>query len=133
MIDIENKIIDTIATAMPGVTVYADFDLNPEEFPCVMVNYDYDGDLSRTFDNQLAPHHARIAVQIDCFDLNKDGAKALNNTAVDTMHSMKFTCTDSANWGRYMDGIYRYTSRFSAIVGEGVTEDGTTTFHMYRR
>lgn len=133
MIDIENKIIDTIATAMPGVPVYADFELNPEEFPCVMVSYSYTGDLSSTFDNQLTPHHARVAVQIDCFALSKDEAKAMNATAVDTMHSIKFVCADSANWGRYMDGICRYTSRFTAIVGEGVTEDGTTTFHMYRR
>lgn len=133
MIDIENKIIDTIATAMPGVPVYSDFELNPEEFPCVMVSYDYNGDLSRTFDNQLDPHHARVAVQIDCFGLSKDEAKGLNTTAVNTMHSIKFTCTDSTSWGRYMDGIYRYTSRFSAIVSEGTTEDGTTTYHMYRQ
>lgn len=133
MIDIENKIIDTLDAALPGVTVYSTFELVPEEFPCVMVDYDYAGDLVKTFDNQLSPHHASISVQVDSFALSKNEAKQINASVVDTMHNMKFTCTESFFFGTYAEGIHRCTARFTAIVGEGETDEETTTYRMYRR
>ena len=133
MIDIENKIINTIAEAIPDVTVYSEFELNPEEFPCVMVDYDYSGDYTRTYDNQIGPHHARIAVQVDTFALSKDEAKQINATVTDTMHEIKFVCTDSVNWNQYAEGIYRMTSRFSAVVGEGKDINGNTVHQIYRK
>ena len=133
MIDIENKIIDTIANALPDVTVYGEFQLNPEEFPCVMVDYDYSGDYTRSYDEQLTPHHARISVQLDTFALGKDEVKRVNAAAVDAMYGMKFTCTESVNWNQYSEGIYRMTSRFSAVVGEGKDVDGNTVYQIYRK
>lgn len=132
MIDIENKIINTIAEALPDIKVYSSFELNPEEFPCVMVDYEYAGDYVNSFDEQLTPHHARISVQIDTFALSKDQAKQTNATVVNAMHGMKFRCTDSVNWGQYSEGIHRMTSRFSAVVQEAQDINGNTVYQMYR-
>lgn len=133
MIDIENKIVDTLDGALSNVCVTTSYMIAEKDLPAVQVFYDYTGDFSRTFDNQLTPHHAKISVQTDTYSLNRDNAKQINATVVDTMHQMKFTCTDSKDLSGYYNGLFRITSRFTAIVGEGETDGTTTTYHMYRR
>ena len=145
MIDIKNKIVDTLQTALPGVYVTSSYVIGSKELPCLMVSYRYGGDFTETFDNQLAPHHARIVVQLDALATDVGVAESTMATAVDTMHNMKFTCTESMEMSGYRQGITRLTARFTAIVQEGVTTtetvtvDGeqvtttTTTYQIYRR
>ena len=145
MIDIENKIVDTLDNALTGVYVTTSYRIVEKEFPALQVHYTYTGDLTKTFDNNLNPHHAKIMVQTDAYSLDRDEAKAMNALVVDTMHGMKFTCTESRELSGFYSDLFRITSRFTAIVGEGVTTsetttvDGqqvtttTTTHQMYRR
>ena len=145
MIDIESKIVDTLDNALTGVYVTTSYRIVEKEFPALQVHYTYTGDLTKTFDNQLSPHHARITVQTDAYSLDRDEAKAMNAIVVNTMHDMKFTCTESKELSGFYSDLFRITSRFTAIVGEGVvttsteTVNGkqvtttTTTHQIYRR
>ncbi len=133
MIDIENKIVDILDNALPGVYVTTSYRLVEKDFPALQVHYTYTGDLSKTFDNQLDPHHGRVMVQTDAYSLDRDEAKRINAAVVDQMHQEKFTCTESRELSGFYNDLFRFTSRFTAIVGEGETDEETTTYRMYRR
>lgn len=132
MIDIKNKIVDTLANALTDVYVTTSYRLVEKDFPALLVRYTYSGDYSRTFDGQLAPHQGRVTVQLDSYSLDKEEAEQINETAVNTMHQMKFTCTESRDLSGYYSGLFRITSRFTAVVQEGKEKDGNIVHQIYR-
>lgn len=141
MIDIENKVIDTIQNAFieagKSVDVLGEYVLQPESFPCCMVRLISHSTYTRSMDGALMPHHASMAFQIDIFSNKEVGAKSevkkLSEIAMEAMCSMKFVL-DSFNVITNEDRtVSRATSRYSAIVQEGVSKDGNIVHQIYRR
>lgn len=137
MIDIENKVIDTLITAVgSSALVVGEYIATPSSFPCVMVLQTINSTFKKTLDNSLAPHHARISFQIDVYSNKSSGAKSEVKELfqiVDTaMQGMKFTLENFIMTPNYDRSITRGTARYSAIVGEGKTVGTTTTYQMYR-
>lgn len=141
MIDIENKVIDTIQNAFVeagrSVDVLGEYVLQPESFPCCMVRNLSSSAYRRSMDGALKPHHVNVSFQIDIFSNKEVGAKSevkeLTEITMEAMCGMKFVL-DSFNVITNEDRtVSRATSRYSAIVQEGVSKDGNIVHQIYRR
>lgn len=140
MIDIENKVIDTLTTALtsynvPVISAPTNITAN---LPCVLCyeadNYTY----RRTQDTTLTEHQANIAYTVEVYADNinegKEIAKAIAMIADIAMQNMKFTRTLKNVVPNYNTSIYRIVMRYVAVVNEGITDSqGTTSFQMYRK
>lgn len=132
MIDIENIVIDTVATAIeaeyPSCLVTADYTPVPESFPTVYIYEANNSAYARSFDDALTDHHVNVNYVIEVYALNKKDAKILRNIADTAMQGMKFTRTFSEPVVNIDRRVRRYLSRYSAVVGE--LENNT--YQMYR-
>lgn len=137
MIDIENKVIDTISQAFDGVAkVSSVFVESPDEFPWVYIREITNTGYARSYDNRLCDHHAYVTFRIEYYSALDSGAKQevkrLMQIGDVAMQSMKFRRTASnlvPNWDRT---ISRGCADYSAVVGEPHDIDGDTVFQMYR-
>ena len=137
MIDIENKVIDTITNVVgSSAMVVGEYTQFPADFPCVMVMQTDNAALGKSVIG-TGEEHVRVNFQVDVFSNKASGAKsevkALFDTVDAAMRGMKFTRESFSfqpNWER---DIKRGVARYSAIVGKAVTSDGTTTYQIYRR
>lgn len=141
MIDIENKVFSTVATALRAVfnpiSVYGEYTETPATFPCVTLIEDDNTTYQRTQDDSLQEHHASLMYTANIYSNKSSGrkaeAKAIADLVDTTMQGMKFTrtmCSQTPNIDR---SIYRITIRYTAVVEESVTENGDIKFQMYRR
>ena len=132
MIDIENIVIDTVANAVwesyPGVDVSSDYDPSPESFPCVFIYELANTAYPQSFDDELTDHHVNVMYQVDVYALDKETAKELRGITDSAMQGMKFTRTFSQPTLNMDRTIKRYTSRYTAIVGEL----SDSIYQMYR-
>lgn len=142
MIDIENKVLDTVFKAVqasyPGASCYGEYVSVPASFPCVTL---YESD-SQTYtpsnDEQLHEHQAIITYECNVYsDLvsgKKAQAKAIADIVDRSMQGMKFVRTMRSQIPNQDRTIYRVVLRYEAIVGEPITESGgNITYQMYRR
>ena len=142
MIDIENKVLDTVFNAVQSAystaSCYGEYVSVPAAFPCVTL---YESD-SRTYtpsnDEQLHEHQAIVTYECNVYSDLKTGKKAQAKAIADivdrAMQSMKFARTMRSQIPNMDRTIYRVTLRYEAIVGEPITEsDGNITYQMYRR
>lgn len=138
MIDIENKVIDTVINAFSGesVLVVSEYVESPSEFPCVMVLMTGNSTYTRTQDNSLTEHHAKVSFQIDTFSNIKSGAKLEAKRLLDiadaAMQGMKFTRTYYNFFPNEDRSISRCVARYTAIVEKGKTVGNDTVYQMYR-
>ena len=135
MIDIENKVIDTVSKAFDGVAEVSSV-YSPSNFPFVYVRQISNVGYSRSYDNALYEHHARVVFRVECYSELDKGAKqevkALMQIADQTMQEMKFRRSSYGlipNWDR---AITRGYADYSALVGEPKEADGDTVYQMYR-
>ena len=135
MIDIENKVIDTVSRAFDGVAEVSSV-YSPSSFPFVYVREISNVGYSRSYDNDLREHHAKVTFRIECYSELDNGAKqevkALMQIADQTMQEMKFRRTSYGlipNWDR---AIARGYADYTALVGEPKEVNGDTIFQMYR-
>ena len=135
MIDIENKVIDTVSRAFDGVAEVSSV-YSPSSFPFVYVREISNIGYARSYDNDLREHHAKVTVRIECYSELENGAKqevkALMQIADQTMQGMKFRRTSYGlipNWDR---AITRGYADYTALVGEPREVGGNTVFQMYR-
>lgn len=135
MIDIENKVIDTVSRAFDGVAEVSSV-YSPSGFPFVYVREVSNISYQRSEDNALHDHHVRVTFRVECFSELENGAKqevkALIQIADQTMMGMKFRRTAYGlipNWDR---SITRGYADYVAVVGEPQEIDGNTVFQMYR-
>lgn len=139
MIDIENLVIDKIDTAVKAVfgtaTVYGTAVEAPESFPCVTVQETDNATVTASQDIALLEHHARVNYQIDIYSTaGKSQAKQILDIVDTTMQNMKFTRTMCGRTPNIDRTIYRITIRYTAIVGEPITDNGgNITYPMFRR
>ena len=135
MIDIENKVIDTLSNAFDGVanvsSTYSD-----SGFPFVYVAEISNTGYARSYDNDLHEHHARVTFTIECYSNLESGAKqeckALMQIADLTMQGMKFRRTSYGFIPNYDRSITRIHADYTAVVGEPKEIDGETVYQIYR-
>jgi len=140
MIDIENKVIDTIqnafTSASKAVNVYSADVPSEVVYPCAVVMEIDNTDYTKTGDDALNPHAARVTYQVETYSNLIGGAKAdskaLFAIADTAMHNMKFTRTSYDYFPEDSLGVVRYVGRYSAVVWEGKTSGTTTTYQIYR-
>lgn len=132
MTDIENIVINTVANNVwseyPDIDVTSDYSPTPSSFPCVFIYEMANTAYRESFDDSLQEHQTNVMYQIDVFALTKSDAKKLRALADSAMSSMKFTRTYSAPTLNIDRTIKRYTSRYTAVVGE-LTDN---KYQMYR-
>lgn len=141
MIYIENKVIDTIQTALLSAsisaTVTSEFDPSPAEFPHVYARETGNSTYRRTQDTSLLEHHATVRFRVEVFSNKTSGGKEEVKTILNVidlaMQNMKFTRTSSNFIPNYDRTITRAYADYTAVVQEGVGKDGNTVFQMYRR
>ena len=137
MIDVENKIIDTLSKAFEGIasvsSVYVE---SPSEFPWVYARETSNTGYSRSYDNELREHHARVTFRIEYYSALSKGAKqevkAMMQVGDTCMQGMKFRRTGYGlipNWDR---SITRGYADYTAVVGEPREEGDDTVYQIYR-
>ena len=134
MIDIENKVITIINTALEssGATVSSVFVPEPSKFPWVFVEQSSNSTYQPSLDGSLQEHHARVAFTIVVYsNTSKADAKSIAQTIDETMQNIKFTRTD---YGYYDEDrtIHRIVLRYTGIVEAGKTVGNDTIYQIYR-
>ena len=137
MIDIENKVIDTISEAFSGVAdVSSTFVESPASFPWVYIAQISNDGYSRSYDNDLKDHHARVVFRLEYYSAKPNGAKQevkdLMQVGDTAMQGMKFRRTSSGfvpDWDRT---ITRGYADYTAVVGEPQEIGDNVVYQMYR-
>lgn len=144
MIDIENKVFDTLKTALttsyPSIGVYGTYINVPSSFPCVTVIMDNNTPLSQT-QTGVNENHSEVSFSINVYSNDPSGkkkqAKAIAGLIDTTMLGMKFDRQIYTPAPNIDDSVFRITMRYRGVVGKGVTvtvgENTTTTHQIYRR
>lgn len=135
MIDIENKVIDTVANAFDGIAEVSST-YSASSFPFVYVREIYNVGYPGSYDNALREHHARVTFRIECYSSLESGArqevKAMMQIADICMQGMKFRRTAYGLIPNYDRSITRGYADYSAVVGEPRDIDGETVYQIYR-
>ena len=141
MIDIENKVINDVFTAVrsaySGAVCYGEYVSVPAAFPCVTL---YEADNStyrRSQDDINQEHHAHVMYECNVYSDKQTGkkaeARAIAKLVDDTMQSMRFTRTYYSPMPNLDRTIFRITMRWEAVVGEPITTNqNDITYTMYR-
>lgn len=136
MINVENYIVNAISEALPEVLVISDYVDVPSEFPCVTV-VEESNVSSNTFDSgSTLENHANVMYSVNVYSNLESGsksqAKELMDRVDEVFEGFKFTRTFCQPIPNIDRTIYRYTARYTATIGKGVTTDDTTTYQIYR-
>lgn len=141
MIDIGNKVFDTIFNAVTAVYTKADvttgFDNKNAVFPCVVVEEVENAPLSRTSTDDCSENHARIAYEVSVYTDNEttaksEGVKIIN--IVDTaLQGLKFRRVRKNKPLNVARNLFRQYGRWEVIVGKPVAVGENTVYQMYRR
>lgn len=142
MIDIENKILDTVFAAVhntfPDAQRYGEYVAVPAAFPCVCLYESSNTTYKRSLDTDLNEHQANLMYECNVYSdkaaEKKTEAREIAKLVDETMQYMKFTRTFMQPVPNMDRTIYRITMRWEAVAGEPVvTENGDTTYQMYRK
>lgn len=137
MIDIENKVIDTLSQAFDGVaTVSGVFVESPARFPWVYAREISNTEYQRSIDNDLHDHHASVTYRIEYYSAARVGAKqeikAMAQIGDVTMQNMKFRRSSFSFIPNYDRSVVRAYADYRAVVGEGVQVGDDVVYQMYR-
>lgn len=140
MIDIENKVFDTVYTAVIAQYSEAEFlgeyEETPGKFPCITLIQEDSRTYELSQDDSLADHHESVMFECNIYTTGaskKAIAKAIANLVDATMQNMKFTRTFMGQTPNQDRNVYRITMRYEAVVAESVTSGSNTIYQMYRR
>ena len=142
MIDIENKVLDTVFAAVrttySGASCYGEYVSVPAAFPCVCLYEASNTTYKKSQDDVLYEHQANLMYECNVYSDKANGhkaeARAIANIVDATMQSMKFTRTYFQAVPNLDRTIYRIVLRWEAVAGEPiVTENGNTTYQIYRK
>ena len=136
MINLENYIVNLIATSLSDVTVLSDYVDTPPSFPCVTVVEDSNVS-AQTFDNASpSENHADLLYSVNVYSNLVSGAKAQAKDIMDRvdaiLENLKFERTMCQPMPNVDRTIYRITARYRVRVGKGVTDGTTTTYQTFR-
>ena len=137
MIDIENKVIDTLAEAYTGTAkvtgAYPEFS---ETFPLVYARETSNSTYTHSLDNDLHDHHATVTFRLEYFSNKASGAKqevkALAQIGDVTMQGMKFRRTSFSFIPNDDRSVVRAYADYRAVVGEPREIGNDVVYQMYR-
>lgn len=141
MIDIENKVINDVFTAVrtayAEASCYGEYVSVPAAFPCVTLYESDNSTYRRSQDADLQEHHARVMYECNVYSDKQSGkkkeARDIAKLVDATMQNMKFTRTFYSPMPNLDRTIFRITMRWEAIVGDPITTDNNNiTYTMYR-
>ena len=139
MVDIENKVFDTVSTAVkasyPNCLVSSVYLRTPADFPCVSI-YEADNSVNRSSRTlESIENHANVMYEVNVFSNlsgeRKSEAKAIAEIVDNAMVGLGFTRTLKSPIPNEDITIYRIVMRYSALVAKGETEGNTTTYKIY--
>ena len=142
MIEIENKVLDTVFKAVQteysDCACYGEYVEESASFPCVTLYESDSQTYTKSSDENLKEHHAIVTYECNVYsDLQygkKEQAKKIADIVDTAMQGMKFVRVMRSQIPNQDRTIYRVTLRYEAIVGDPVTEsNGNITYSMYRR
>ena len=144
MIDIENKVLSAVFTAIRANTTYAntacygEYVAVPASFPCVCLYEANNTTYKRSQDTDLQEHQANLMYECNVYSDKTNGkkeeARAIAKLVDTTMQGMKFTRTFFQQLPNLDRTIYRITLRWEAVAGEPITTDNNNTiYQMYRK
>lgn len=127
MIDIENAVFDTVATAFdaayPNGSRYSEDNSAPARFPCLtlveMDNYTYE----RSLDASLMEHDAWLSYEVNVYcDKGTGQAKMESKKIMDlvdeTMQNLGFVRISCGPVRNADSQIYRMTARYRCVISE---------------
>lgn len=142
MIDIENKVLDTVfaavRTSYTNAQCYGEYVAVPAAFPCVCLWEANNTTHKKSLDPDLHEHQANLMYECNVYSDKANGhkaeARAIAKIVDATMQSMKFTRTFMQAIPNLDRTIYRMTLRWEAVAGEPIVTDGEKiTYQMYRK
>jgi hypothetical protein len=143
MIDIGNKIFDTIFNAVtaesayPNADVTTGYDEKTAVFPCVVVEEVDNSPYQRGNTDDCAENYARISYEISVYTDNKGNAKTIGRDILkivdDALQSLKFRRVRLNKPLNIARTIFRQYGRWEVIVGKPVTDGDNTVYQLYRR
>lgn len=141
MIDIETLVFNTVANAVqaevPNAEIYGEYVEAPATFPCVYIVEDSNTTYEESLDESGTENHARISYEINVYSDKRIGkksfAKRMMDIVDDAMQGMYFVRTFRGQTPNLDRTVYRYTSRYEAIVSKGYQEGDDIVHYIYRR
>lgn len=142
MIDIENKVLDTVFAAVrnqyTNANCYGEYVAVPAGFPCVCLYEQSNTTYRRSQDTDLHEHQSNLMYSCNVYSDKANGkkaeARAIAKLVDETMQRMKFTRTFFEPLPNLDRTVYRITMRYEAVAGEPiVTENNNITYQMYRK
>jgi hypothetical protein len=139
MIDVENivytNVSDAIRNAFPNCECSGTYAATPPSFPFASIveedNYVYRESQDENIENDVRVMYA-INVYSNKLGTNKSEAKKILAVADEAFGKLNFTRTMRSQIPNEDRTIYRLIARYEGVVHKGITEDGTTTFYVYR-
>lgn len=133
MIDIENKVIDTVSSGFDGVAdVSSTFVESPAKLPWVYARQLSNVAYYASYDNALREHHARVTFRLEYYASTKQEVKAMMQIGDTVMQGMKFRRTSGGIVPNYDRNIIRGYADYAALVGEPREIDSNVVYQMYR-
>jgi hypothetical protein len=135
MIDIQPIVFSAIYDAVGDQATVSNVEqMAPESFPYVTVQEISNTTYTRSQDDSLREHQAKLGYVINVYSTESDTeARYLMSLVDNTMQDMKFTRTQLRPTPNIDHTVHRYTATYEAVVAEPITVDGDTVYQMYRR
>lgn len=143
MIDIANKVVDTIYNAVkaqnafPNADVTTGFDETQAIFPCIVVEETDNVPVRSTNTDSCAENYTRITFEISVYTNNRDSAKTTGVQILDlvdtAMQGLKFRRIRKNQPLNTARTLFRQYARYEVIVTKPVTVGNNTVYRLYRR
>lgn len=127
MIDVENEIFNTVATAVrasfPDIYIVGEYVKVPREFPCASLMEMNNQSYQKTEDSGSSENHASVMYELNVYSNKKIGkkseCKAIAACIDEQMLALGFARTMLQPIPNMDDAtIYRITGRYSAIISK---------------
>lgn len=143
MIDIENKIVDTVFNAVKAPNAYPDadvttgFDMKTAVFPCVVIEEVNNAPLRSTDTDECAENYTRLVYEISVYTVNLSNARTVGREILklvdEAMQGMKFRRVRTNQPLHIGRSVFRQYARWEVVVGKPIIDGDRIVYQMYRR
>lgn len=143
MIDIGNKIVDTVFNAVKAPDAYPDadvttgFDMKTAVFPCVVIEEVNNAPLRNTDTDECAENYTRLVYEISVYTDNLNSAKTEGRNILsivdEAMQGMKFRRVRTNQPLHIGRSVFRQYARWEVVVGKPIIDGDRVVYQMYRR
>ena len=140
MIDVENKIIDTVIeqvqAVFPSCNITSMPDRSPSAFPCVNIVEKDNSVHGQSMTLNCPENHANLMYEVSVYsnieEGNKGQAKEILSVVDDTMSALGFRRTFMNPIPDVDITIYRVVARYTGVASKGFEGNGTIIHKIYR-